>query len=216
MARRPRPSPSARPGRRPRAARGRSVAAPRLTALRRAGPGRVALELDGQPWRTVPDDVVVRAGLGTGMALERPVLRTLRRELQRAGGSGGGRALARRDLSAQEVARRLDPRRGGRAHRSDVGDAARRRGARRPPRCATRAETPLRGAGCGRRGDQENSRRRGWTRARRGHSLVSSRRRSEPAGPRGARPTREAPAASPRAASRPETVDGSASAPGAD
>ena len=85
------------------------MAAPRLTALRRAGPGRVALELDGRPWRTVPDDVVVRAGLGTGMALDRPVLRTLRRELQRARALGvAGRALARRDLSATEVAGRLD------------------------------------------------------------------------------------------------------------
>lgn len=85
------------------------MAAPRLTALRRAGPGRVVLELDGRTWRTVPDDVVVRTGLEAGMVLERPVLRTLRRELQRARALGvAGRALARRDLSAQEVARRLD------------------------------------------------------------------------------------------------------------
>jgi SOS response regulatory protein OraA/RecX len=85
------------------------VAAPRLTALRRAGPGRVALEVDGRPWRTVPDDVVVRTGLGAGTALERPVLRALRRELQRARALGvAGRALARRDLSAEEVGRRLE------------------------------------------------------------------------------------------------------------
>lgn len=69
----------------------------------------MALEVDGRPWRTVPDDVVARTGLGPGMVLERPVLRTLRRELQRTRALGvAGRALARRDLSAHEVARRLD------------------------------------------------------------------------------------------------------------
>jgi regulatory protein len=126
------------------------VAAPRLTALRRAGPGRVALELDGQPWRTVPDDVVVRAGLGTGMALERPVLRTLRRELQRARGLGvAGRALARRDLSAQEVARRLDRAGVAAPIAGDVGETLRGVGALDDRRvAATRAET-LAGRGWG-------------------------------------------------------------------
>lgn len=119
------------------------MAAPRLTALRRAGPGRVALELDGRPWRTVPDDVVVRTGLGTGMALERPVLRTLRRELQRARALGvAGRALARRDLSAQEVARRLDRAGVSAPLASDVGETLRGAGALDDRRVAsTRAET---------------------------------------------------------------------------
>jgi SOS response regulatory protein OraA/RecX len=106
------------------------MAAPRLTALRRAGPGRVALELDGRPWRTVPDDVVVRTGLGTGMVLERPVLRTLRRELQRARALGvAGRSLARRDLSAQEVARRLDRAGVAAPVAHDVGETLREVGA---------------------------------------------------------------------------------------
>jgi SOS response regulatory protein OraA/RecX len=84
------------------------VAAARLTALRRAGPGRVALEVDGRPWRTVPDDVVVRTGLAAGVALERPLLRLLRRELARARALDvAGRALARRDLSERELGLRL-------------------------------------------------------------------------------------------------------------
>jgi len=106
------------------------MAAPRLTALRRAGPGRVALELDGRPWRTVPDDVVVRTGLAAGTALERPVLRALRTELRRARALGvAGRALARRDLSVREVAARLDRAGVGDAVAEDVGETLRRAGA---------------------------------------------------------------------------------------
>ena len=73
-----------------------SKAVATLTALRRAGPGRVALELDGRPWRTVPDDVVVRCGLHAGLALDRARLRSSRTELQRAEAlATAGRALAR-------------------------------------------------------------------------------------------------------------------------
>jgi regulatory protein len=82
---------------------------PRLTALRRARPGFVALELDGRPWRTVPDDVVARAGLATGEELDRPALRLLRAELVRARGLRvASRALARRDVSAAELDARLE------------------------------------------------------------------------------------------------------------
>jgi SOS response regulatory protein OraA/RecX len=79
-----------------------------VTALRRAAPGRVAVEVDGRPWRTVPDDVVVRVGLATGVELERPLLRQMRRELERARALGvAGRALSRRDLSERELDARL-------------------------------------------------------------------------------------------------------------
>lgn len=82
---------------------------PRLTALRRARPGFVALELDGRPWRTVPDDVVARAGLAAGKELDRPALRLLRAELVRGRGLRvASRALARRDLSAAELDARLE------------------------------------------------------------------------------------------------------------
>ena len=82
--------------------------APRLTALRRAGPGRIALEVDGRPWRAVPDEVVLRSGLSVGVELDRPLLRRLRRELRRAEAlATAARALARRDLSAAALAERL-------------------------------------------------------------------------------------------------------------
>jgi SOS response regulatory protein OraA/RecX len=60
-----------------------------VTGLRERKRGRVAVELDGLPWRVLPMDVVVRAGLGIGRPLDRRTARELARELRRA------RALAR-------------------------------------------------------------------------------------------------------------------------
>ncbi|HJQ73262.1 MAG TPA: hypothetical protein VJ814_00130, partial [Gaiellaceae bacterium] len=57
---------------------------PTVTALREHKGGRVAVELDGKPWRVLPADVVVRAGLGVGRRLDRPTARDLARELRRA------------------------------------------------------------------------------------------------------------------------------------
>ena len=75
-----RPPSRRRPKRSPRRRDVSGKRAPaRLTALRRVGGGRVALEVDGAPWRTVPDDVVVRARLALGLELDRPVLREIRR-----------------------------------------------------------------------------------------------------------------------------------------
>jgi hypothetical protein len=56
---------------------------PTVTALREDRRGRVAVELDGRPWRVLPAGVVVRAGVVEGRALDRPALRLLRRELRR-------------------------------------------------------------------------------------------------------------------------------------
>jgi regulatory protein len=79
-----------------------------LTALRRARAGRVTLEVDGQPWRTVPDDVVVRCGLHAGLTLDRPRLRLLRTELRRAEAlATAGHALAKQPLSRRQVRERL-------------------------------------------------------------------------------------------------------------
>jgi SOS response regulatory protein OraA/RecX len=80
-----------------------------VTALRSAGSGnRVRVELDGTLWRTLPLEVVVRAGLVTGRPLERTQLRVLRRELRRheALRASTG-ALRHRDLSARELEERL-------------------------------------------------------------------------------------------------------------
>jgi regulatory protein len=81
---------------------------PTLTGLRRSRPGRVALEVDGRPWRTVPDVVVLRCGLSEGTELERPLLRELRRELRRAEAlTTATRALRARDLSRKRLTERL-------------------------------------------------------------------------------------------------------------
>jgi regulatory protein len=82
--------------------------APRLTGLRLNRPGRVALEVDGRPWRVVPDEVVVRCGLAAGLDLERPLLREIRRALRRTEALElATRALGRRDLSRRRLDERL-------------------------------------------------------------------------------------------------------------
>ena len=57
---------------------------PRVTALRPERRGRIAVELDGERWRTVPEDVAATAGLFVGRELDRPALRELRRALRRS------------------------------------------------------------------------------------------------------------------------------------
>ena len=90
---------------------------PTVTALRDDRRGRVAVELDGAPWRVLPVDVVVRASLAEGRSLDREALRLLRRELRRAEALHvAGRALRHRDLSRRRLAERLE--------RADVPPAA--------------------------------------------------------------------------------------------
>jgi SOS response regulatory protein OraA/RecX len=85
-----------------------SSSRPTLTRLRRARPGRIALEVDGRAWRVVPDEVVVRCGLAPGVELDRPLLRRFRAELLRAEAlETAARALARRDLARRGVEERL-------------------------------------------------------------------------------------------------------------
>lgn len=82
-----------------------------VTALRPQPGGRVLVELDDRPWRVLPADVCVRAGVRTGCTLDRASLRVLRRELRRADALGAAtRALSRRDLSRHELAMRLERR----------------------------------------------------------------------------------------------------------
>ena len=82
-----------------------------VTALRAVGRQRVAVELDGTPWRTLPLEAVVRAGLSTGVALDRPRARELARQLRRlAALRTATTALQRRDRSARELEQRLDQR----------------------------------------------------------------------------------------------------------
>ena len=81
---------------------------PTVTALRDDRRGRVAVELDGAPWRVLPLDVVARAGIAEGRVLDRPGLRLLRRELRRAEALRiATRALRARDLSTRRLGERL-------------------------------------------------------------------------------------------------------------
>jgi regulatory protein len=78
-----------------------------VTALR-ARRGRVAVELDGRPWRVVPGVAVLEAGLAIGSPLEREQARTLGRALRRARADDVAlRALTRRDRSRAELEARL-------------------------------------------------------------------------------------------------------------
>ena len=82
-----------------------------VTALRADRPGRVAVELDGARWRTLPLEAVVKAGLASGSSLDRPRARTLARELRRLRALEiAARALRSRDRSALELESRLEVR----------------------------------------------------------------------------------------------------------
>jgi SOS response regulatory protein OraA/RecX len=96
---------------------------PTVTALRERKRGRVAVELDGRPWRILPADAVVRAGLGVGRRLDRPTARDLARELRRARAlAQATRLLAASGRSLREVEQRLSrARHSGAAREEAVG-----------------------------------------------------------------------------------------------
>jgi SOS response regulatory protein OraA/RecX len=73
---------------------------PTVTALHPERRERVRVELDGEPWRTLPAAAVVSAGLMPGVELDRPRARVLRRALRRSEAlDRAASALARRDHS---------------------------------------------------------------------------------------------------------------------
>ena len=75
-----------------------------VTGLRARPRKRVAVELDGVPWRTLPLEPVVRAGLAVGRELDRASARRLRRELRQAEALAvAGRSLRARDLSTRRL-----------------------------------------------------------------------------------------------------------------
>ena len=82
-----------------------------VTALRARGGGRVDVELDGRPWRTVPEGVAAHVGLLPGVELDRPRLRLLRAELRRSEAvSVAARTLRVRELSVRGLDTRLERR----------------------------------------------------------------------------------------------------------
>ena len=79
-----------------------------VTALRERKRGRVAVELDGRPWRVLPVDAVVRAGLAIGRPLDRQTARELGREVRRARAlAAAARSLAAADRSELALDHRL-------------------------------------------------------------------------------------------------------------
>ena len=123
---------------------------PVVTALRARGRGRVAVELDGQPWRIVPLEAVFAAGLAVGGSLDRVAARAVGRELRRSAARGVGAAGAARARPhggvARATARRArHPSRG--AARDGRGRAA--GGTRRRPPVRDAARRAARGRGAG-------------------------------------------------------------------
>ena len=79
-----------------------------VTGLRERKPGRVAVELDGRPWRVLPTDAVVRAGITVGRTLDRSTARELAREVRRAKAlAAATRSLAASDRSERALEQRL-------------------------------------------------------------------------------------------------------------
>jgi SOS response regulatory protein OraA/RecX len=81
---------------------------PTVTGLRERKRGRVAVELDGRPWRVLSADAVVRVGLAVGRGLDRSTARELAREIRRAKAlAQATRTLATSGRSRRELEQRL-------------------------------------------------------------------------------------------------------------
>ena len=124
---------------------------PRVTALRSEKAGRrVAVQLDDAPWRTLPLEVVMRAGLRVGEELDRLRARAVRRELRRHEALAvSTRALRHRDLSTQALERRLEQRAVGSAERAEAVETLKRAGVLDDRRFARSRAAALAGRGYG-------------------------------------------------------------------
>jgi regulatory protein len=82
-----------------------------VTALHPERRDRVRVDLDGEPWRTLPATAVVSAGLRVGGALDRERARELGRSLRRFEAlDAAGKALTHRERSTAELEARLEQR----------------------------------------------------------------------------------------------------------
>lgn len=79
-----------------------------VTKLRANRPGSVAVELDDEPWRTLPLEAVVKARITEGAPHDRARARELAREVRRLAALGTAlKALRHLDRSAAELEGRL-------------------------------------------------------------------------------------------------------------
>jgi SOS response regulatory protein OraA/RecX len=134
---------------------------PVVTGLRERKRSRVAVELDGRPWRVLPTDAVVRAGLAVGRQVDRPTARELAREVRRAKAlAAATRSLAAGDRSARALEQRLA--RGGHsaAAREDAIASLTRAGAVDDARLAERRAETLARRGYGDAAIRANLRQR--------------------------------------------------------
>ena len=101
------------------------AAAPVVTALTLRGRSRVAVALDGRPWRVIPAEAVYTVGVHVGAELDRATARALGRELRRLEARGRAlRALRARDHTAASLEQRLADRGTAEAlRRETVADA---------------------------------------------------------------------------------------------
>jgi SOS response regulatory protein OraA/RecX len=110
----------------------------------------VVVELDHVPWRVVPLEAVVVAGLSVGDALDRATARALRRELRRLDARDAAlRALRARDHTVASLERRLEARGTGPALRRETVAAAERAGLVDDARFASGRAALLAGRGAG-------------------------------------------------------------------
>ena len=123
---------------------------PRVSALLARPRERIEVELDGEPWRTLPAEVVLAAGLDVGVELGRERARRVRRELRRHEAMvKAASSLRRRDFSERELSDRLSRAHVAPAARTETLDRLVRAGAVDDARLARgRAELlAARGAG---------------------------------------------------------------------
>jgi regulatory protein len=121
-----------------------------VTALRERPRGRVQVELDGRPWRLLPADAVVGAGLVTGRALDRETARLLARELRRVRALNDAvRVLRHRDVSRRRLDERLQGRGAGPAARAEALAVLERAGLLDDRRAAAQRALGLAGRGYG-------------------------------------------------------------------
>jgi SOS response regulatory protein OraA/RecX len=82
---------------------------PVVTGLRERKRGRVAVELDGEPWRVLPADAVVQVGITVGSRLDRLTARELARAVRRTRAlAAATRSLAASDRSRRALEQRLE------------------------------------------------------------------------------------------------------------
>jgi regulatory protein len=123
---------------------------PVITALREQPRDRVEIHLDEAPWRLVPADAVVRAGLFVGRALDRDAVRALGRELRRSQALADAvRVLRHRDVSRRKLDERLQQRGARDSTRQEALDALERAGLVDDARVASGRARSLAGRGYG-------------------------------------------------------------------